>query len=154
HFDTEIIIQLLNAKQRILELPIPTYYGDEISRVNGLRYAKNVVLASLRNVAHSAGVLYQRKFDPLVAPGNTHYDLKLGYASSHQFALAAVKPGAAVIDIGAGPNELARELVRKGCRVAVVDQFASPGGPGVAVFQQDLDEALTFTVRDYEYLLM
>jgi Methyltransferase domain len=27
HFDTEIIIQLLNAGQRILELPIPTYYG-------------------------------------------------------------------------------------------------------------------------------
>ena len=24
HFDTEIIIQLLNAGQRILELPIPT----------------------------------------------------------------------------------------------------------------------------------
>src|SRR5919112_689781 len=29
HFDTEIIIQLMNAGQRIVELPIPTYYGDE-----------------------------------------------------------------------------------------------------------------------------
>jgi glycosyltransferase involved in cell wall biosynthesis len=35
-FDTEIIIQLTNAKLRIVELPIPTYYGDEICRVNGL----------------------------------------------------------------------------------------------------------------------
>ena len=43
HFDTEIIIQLLNAHQRILELPIPTYYGDEICRVNGIGYAKDVV---------------------------------------------------------------------------------------------------------------
>jgi len=34
HFDTEIIIQCLNAKLRIKELSIPTYYGDEISRVN------------------------------------------------------------------------------------------------------------------------
>src|SRR2546422_6571626 len=42
HFDTEIIIQLLNAGARIVELPIPTYYGDEICRVNGIRYAKNV----------------------------------------------------------------------------------------------------------------
>ncbi len=33
HFDTEIIIQLLNAEQRIVELPIPTYYGNEICRV-------------------------------------------------------------------------------------------------------------------------
>ena len=40
HFDTEIILQLVNAGARILELPIPTYYGDEISRVNGLAYAK------------------------------------------------------------------------------------------------------------------
>src|SRR5438270_13235591 len=30
HFDTEIIIQLLRAGLRIKEIPIPTYYGDEI----------------------------------------------------------------------------------------------------------------------------
>ena len=35
HFDTEIIIQLLRARLRIKELPIPTYYGDEICHVNG-----------------------------------------------------------------------------------------------------------------------
>jgi 2-polyprenyl-3-methyl-5-hydroxy-6-metoxy-1,4-benzoquinol methylase len=34
HFDTEIIIQFLLAGRRIAELPIPTYYGDEICRVN------------------------------------------------------------------------------------------------------------------------
>src|SRR5688572_19887058 len=33
HFDTEIIIQMMNSGSRILELPIPTYYGDEICRV-------------------------------------------------------------------------------------------------------------------------
>ena len=124
HFDTEIIIQLLNAGQRIVELPIPTYYGDEICRVNGMKYAKDVVLATLRNVAHRAGLLYQRRFEPVSEQDNAHYDLKLGYASSHQFALDAVPPGAAVLDIGAGPGGIARELVKKGCRVAVVDQFA------------------------------
>ena len=30
HFDTEIIIQLMLAGCRIIEVPIPTYYGDEI----------------------------------------------------------------------------------------------------------------------------
>ena len=35
HFDTEIIIQLLIARNGIAELPIPTYYGDEICHVNG-----------------------------------------------------------------------------------------------------------------------
>ncbi|MFQ5507405.1 MAG: glycosyltransferase family 2 protein, partial [Planctomycetota bacterium] len=36
HFDTEIIIQLIGRKQRIVEVPIPTYYGDEICHVNGI----------------------------------------------------------------------------------------------------------------------
>lgn len=155
HFDTEIIIQLLNARQRILELPIPTYYGDEICRVNGMKYAKDVVMATLRNVAHRAGLLYQRRFDPL-SEGNAHYDLKLGYASSHQYALDAVASGASVIDIGAGPGGIARELVKKHCRVAVVDQFLpkDPLDSDVVVFTQDLDAEPTFDVRGYDYLLL
>ena len=31
HFDTEIIIQLVMKDLQIAELPIPTYYGDEIA---------------------------------------------------------------------------------------------------------------------------
>src|SRR4029078_3361100 len=64
HFDTEIIIQMLNAGLRLCELPIPTYYGNEISRVNGLVYAKDVLAATLKNTLHRSGVLYQRRFDP------------------------------------------------------------------------------------------
>lgn len=156
HFDTEIIIQLLNAGQRIVERPIPTYYGTEISRVNGLRYAKDVMKATLRNVAHRSGLLYQRRFEPLSAQSNAHYDLKLGYASSHQFALDAVPAGARVLDIGAGPGGIARELQKKGCQVAVVDQFAPIDAPtsGVKVFQQDLDQEPTFDVGGYQYLLL
>ncbi|MEO7271380.1 MAG: bifunctional glycosyltransferase/class I SAM-dependent methyltransferase [Vicinamibacterales bacterium] len=156
HFDTEIIIQLLNARQRIVELPIPTYYGDEICRVNGIKYAKDVLFATLRNVFHRAGFLYQRRFEPVSRQDNAHYDLKLGYASSHQFALDAIAPGASVLDIGAGPGGLARELVKKGCRVAVVDQFLPTHevDPGVVVMTQDLDRELTFDVRGYEYLLL
>jgi len=156
HFDTEIIIQLLNARQRIVELPIPTYYGDEICRVNGLKYARDVVAATLRNVAHRSGLLYQRRFDPLSEQNNAHYDLKLGYASSHQFALDAVPPGASVLDIGSGPGGIAGELVKKGCRVAVVDQFlpAHEVDRGVVVLTQDLDQEPTFDVRGYDYLLL
>lgn len=156
HFDTEIIIQLLNAGQRIVELPIPTYYGDEICRVNGMKYAKDVMVATLRNVAHRAGLLYQRRFDPVDSVGNVHYDLKLGYASSHQYALDAVKAGAAVMDIGSGPGGIARELRRKGCRVAVVDQFAPTAGhdTAITVFTQDLDGDLRFDVAGYDYLLL
>ena len=63
HFDTEIIIQLMFAKKRIIELPIPTYYGSEISRVNGLKYAYNVILSTLRACVQKFEILYDPKFD-------------------------------------------------------------------------------------------
>jgi 2-polyprenyl-3-methyl-5-hydroxy-6-metoxy-1,4-benzoquinol methylase len=153
HFDTEIIIQLLNAQKRIVELPIPTYYGDEISRVNGLKYAKDVVMATLRNVFHRTGLLYQRRFDPHLRE-NAHYGLKLGYASSHSWALAAVPEGAPVIDIGSGPGGLARKLAEKGCKVSVVDQYAAKDAGEVGVMVQDLDESPRFDVRPYRYILL
>lgn len=154
HFDTEIIIQLANAGARVTELPIPTYYGDEICRVNGMKYAKDVLWATLQNVAHRAGVRYQRRFDPEL-DRNAHYDLKLGYASSHTYALDAVPPGARVLDIGSGPGGLARELIKRGCDVTVVDQYA----PGVdserfRVIQQDLDDEPAFEVRRHDVVLM
>lgn len=154
HFDTEIIIQLLNAKLRIAELPIPTYYGDEICRVDGMKYAKDVMLATLRNAAHRAGLLHQRRFDP-VPDGNAHYDLKLGYASSHSWALKAVPEGAKVLDIGSGPGGIAGELVKKGCETAVVDQFAPQvRDPKVKVFVQDLDAPPKFDAGPYQHLLL
>ncbi len=155
HVDTEIILQLLNAGLRLLELPIPTYYGDEISRVNGLRYAKDVMVATVQNAFHRSGVLYQRRFD--TGPeDNSHYDLKLGYPSSHSWALDAVPAGARVLDIGAGPGGIARELAAKGCRPAVVDQHPpSSETPDVDVFVQDLDrDTLAFDAREFDHILL
>lgn len=64
HFDTEIIIQLLNARARIGERAIPTHYGDEVCHVNGLRYACDVLRVTLLNVAHRAGVRHVQRFAP------------------------------------------------------------------------------------------
>jgi glycosyltransferase involved in cell wall biosynthesis len=155
HFDTEIIIQLFNARARIVELPIPTYYGNEICHVNGMKYAKDVLAATLRNVAHRSGLLYQRKFDPHVDQ-NAHYDLKLGYESSHTYALQSVPHGANVIDIGSGPGGMAAELVKKGCEVTVVDQFAPKvqPPPHVHVIQQNLAAPIQFDLDKQDYILM
>ena len=48
HFDTQIILALAERNFRIVELPIPTYYGDEICHVNGIPYAIHCLLASLQ----------------------------------------------------------------------------------------------------------
>jgi glycosyltransferase involved in cell wall biosynthesis len=152
HFDTEIIIQLLNHGARIKELPIPTYYGDEICRVNGMKYAKDVMMATLRNAAHRAGILYQRRFD--TKPVTERYDLKLGYASSHTYAIDAVPEGAKVLDIGGGSGLLARELTRKGCQVCIVDRYEPVHKePGITYQVRDLDLSCP-DVKGFSHILM
>jgi hypothetical protein len=56
NFDSQIIVQLHEAAKRIVELPIPTYYGDEISYVNGLKYAKDIAIDMTRYRLHKAGL--------------------------------------------------------------------------------------------------
>ena len=48
-FDTQIILELLATDQRITEIPIPTFYGDEVSHVNGLEYAREIIWDTLRH---------------------------------------------------------------------------------------------------------
>lgn len=153
HFDTEIIVQLLGARLRIVELPIPTYYGGEICRVNGLRYSWNVAVAVLRASLHRAGVLYQRRYD-CEPEGNAHYELKLGYRSSHTMALDAVPGGENVLDLGGGPGDLAALLVEKGCRVTLVDgNPAARALPGLEFVRHDLNRPLELDVRPFAAIL-
>lgn len=48
HFDTQIILEFLRKGFRIQEVPIPTYYGDEICHVNGIPYAMNCIRETFR----------------------------------------------------------------------------------------------------------
>jgi len=48
-FDTQIILALIESKKRIVEIPIPTYYGDEVSHVNGIEYAREIIWDTLRH---------------------------------------------------------------------------------------------------------
>jgi glycosyltransferase involved in cell wall biosynthesis len=120
HFDTEIIVQLVMKKLRIAELPIPTYYGDEICHVNGLKYAWDVCKTMVKARFHEMNLLFDRKFD--VLPPEENYDLKLGYSSSHTAAIDAARAGSRLLDIGCGQGYVARELARKGCHVTGMDQ--------------------------------
>jgi len=139
HFDTEIIIQLVMAGVPIVELPIPTYYGDEICYVNGLKYAWDVVRTMLRAKFHQRSLLYDRKFD--IGPIEETYDVKLGFTSSHTMAIDAVRPGANVIDIGCGRGYVSRELAKKANHVTGVDQYVPDhsGDPKVSYYQWNLD---------------
>ena len=120
HFDTEIIIQFVLKRLRIAELPIPTYYGDEICHVNGLKYAWNVFRSTVRARLCGIHLFYDRRFD--VKTAEEIYDLKLGFASSHTAAIDAAKKGGNILDVGCGQGQLAAELTKKGCHVTGMDR--------------------------------
>jgi len=47
-FDTQIILEFLRLNSRIVEVPIPTFYGDEVSHVNGLKYAREIIWDTIK----------------------------------------------------------------------------------------------------------
>ena len=62
-FDTDILIQMIDTKQRFREIAVPTFYGDEICRVNGIKYAVKILLATLFSRMQRLKLIYFRKFD-------------------------------------------------------------------------------------------
>jgi glycosyltransferase involved in cell wall biosynthesis len=117
-FDTQIILELLEAKKRIAEIPIPTYYGDEISRVNGLGYARDVVRHVMRYRAHKMGFgSGERAF------ASQEYELKQGVNSSHRqiSKWLTTKQPMRVLDLGCSSGLLAAEIRALGHTVVGVD---------------------------------
>lgn len=123
-FDTDIIIQLHNGGFRIGELPVPTFYGDEICHVNGVAYAAAIIWTSIVSKVQKLGLFYDPRFD-LVAD-NTHYRPKFDFASSHSMALAEVQAADSLLLLGSGPAELVRPFAEKASSVAAVDLHADP----------------------------
>ena len=119
HFDTEIIIQFVLKKLHIVELPIPTFYGDEVCHVNGFRYAWDVCKATVKSRLCGIHLFYDRKFD--VNPGELPHSDKLGFESSQTFALQACPAGARVLQLGLGHANLAVALEKKLCAVTARD---------------------------------
>jgi len=123
-FDTDIIIQCIDTNQRIKEIPIPTYYGDEISHVNGFKYAFLIIKTTILSRLTPFGILANPKFD-YVADG-TQYTPKLTFNSSHQFALDRVEDNSSIVDIGCGPGFMAEALSKKNVNLTSVDMYIHP----------------------------
>lgn len=87
HFDTQIIIQMHAAGMRIVEKPIPTFYGDEICHVNGMKYAKDVVKSVFEFELHKLGVHPRAEYEL-----RQRYGMKRSPFSSHAQLLRLVGP--------------------------------------------------------------
>jgi glycosyltransferase involved in cell wall biosynthesis len=157
HFDTEIIIQLLFASMRIKELSIPTYYGNEICHVNGLKYAWDVVVATVIARLQSYCLLYRRNFDVQAeVSGNYFYMQKLDYDSPHSYACKLVPPRSRVVDLGCATGYLSGPLRARGCAYIGVDKYEPANVDLFDEFiQHDLnDNELPVNFKNVDYILM
>ena len=144
-FDTEIIIRLHDQGFRMEEIPIPTYYGDEICYVNGFGYARDVVADAARYRLARMGIRTGRSGDE-DAPSSGQLELKQAEGTSHQLALAWLRshlPGA-VLDVGCGAGHLAALAEAAGHEVTGVDVEAGVGVAGrmTRFVPADLDRGL------------
>ncbi|MBX4196751.1 glycosyltransferase family 2 protein [Candidatus Pacearchaeota archaeon] len=62
HFDSEIIFQLVEAKKKIKEITIPTFYGEERSNVKVIPYGLNVLKELLKYTLHRLGLRKYNKY--------------------------------------------------------------------------------------------
>ena len=121
HFDTEILIQLLSTGKRIEEIPVPTFYGDEISRVKGVAYAINCLKAVTKLRLGQVGLYYEPKFDFGLFE-ESGYLFKEGGNTLHQEILGREWPaGWRVADLGAGRGALSARIAEKVAHVSSVD---------------------------------
>jgi glycosyltransferase involved in cell wall biosynthesis len=142
HFDTQIILQFHHAGLRIREVPIPTFYGDEICHVNGLGYAWNVIRTTTGYRLHRMGLVFDSKF-------RRDWDLTATYEyQPYPHSSQAVirdffrrRAPARVLDLACADGRLAAELMRDGHAVVGIESdtrvAALAAARGVAVLCAD-----------------
>lgn len=123
HFDTEIIIKLHHQNFRIAEVPIPTFYGDEVCNVNGMQYAADVVRAVYRYTSTTHAVRAYPEYSEYYVP----YAIKRSRYSSHFYAARLVGKEQRVLELACGNGAFGAEMARAGNEVTGVD--ANPSVP-------------------------
>jgi len=118
NFDTQVIIQLHEGGHRITEIPISTYYGDEVCYVNGVSYARDVTRDAVRYRAHRMGF---GSGETAFASGA--YEIKEDADSSHQRLIQwlSARPPSKILDLGCSDGSLGARLMADGHEVVGVD---------------------------------
>jgi glycosyltransferase involved in cell wall biosynthesis len=122
-FDTQIILQMTEIGARIVEIPIPTYYGDEICRVDGLKYARQVTVETLRYRLRKMGFGRSRFVQ------TSSYEVKASKDSSHGQLITHLgrRQKCRVLDLGCSDGSIAARLQALGHEVVGVDIEEHPG---------------------------
>jgi glycosyltransferase involved in cell wall biosynthesis len=139
HFDTEILIQLIRTGRQIAEIPVPTFYGNEISHVNGMKYAFNCVKAVTKVRLAEVGLFYEPKFDFGVFD-DAGYRVKTAKNTLHHHILSLEwDPTWDVADLGANRGILSAELAKRVAHVTAVDLERPTEAGDATALALDLD---------------
>ena len=108
----------------IAEVPIPTYYGDEICYVDGMKYAKDVVRDVVEFKLATKGFGTQEW-----VPTPDEYDFKEGDGSSHALMLQMLSqlPPSRILDLGCSGGLFAERARAAGHHVTGVDYMEIEG---------------------------
>jgi glycosyltransferase involved in cell wall biosynthesis len=152
HFDTEIIIKLHHQNFRIAEVPIPTFYGDEVCNVNGMQYAADVVRSVYRYSSTARAVRSYPEFSEYFVP----YAIKRTPYSSHFYAARLIGTEQRVLELACGNGSFGAELARAGNMVTGVD--CDPVVPDWAGYQRvvaaDLERGLKIEGTQFDRILL
>ena len=157
NFDTQVCYQLFAAGEEVTEFPIPTYYGDEICYVDGIRYAWEVLIETGRWWAHQVGFYYDLRY-ACSSPRHSgvHYEQKLGFDSTHEYIQKIIGRSKSVLDLGCGSGQFGEALRANKCRVIGVDKNNLPHQEKLDGFYKiDLDEEVPpMCMREFDYVLL
>jgi len=132
-----------SAGKQIIEVPIPTYYGDEICYVQGLKYARQVSIEVVKHRLKSMGFFASRVTSP-------EYRFKHDEHSSHgkiKKVIENLQLGS-VLDVGCAGGEISEYAAQIGHKVVAIDLNQPQNQLTNAIFvQHDLDKGLPLTIE-------
>jgi glycosyltransferase involved in cell wall biosynthesis len=155
-FDADIIVQLHAAGFRIAEIPIPTYYGDEICHVNGMQYAWQCVKTAVKYKLMQFEIFYDPKFD-IRRESQYVYTAKHSPTSLHHYIrnLPFLR-NSRILDVGGGSGEaVGKSLVARSLDITSIDRHADTGDTAIRQYAVDLDQpwAPQFPVDKFDCVL-
>ena len=128
HFDTQILLQLKVVNENIFEIPIPTFYGEQISSLKSIQYGFAILKTTIIFYLQKFGIFHDIKFSFSNKDGPSNYLPKLNFLSTHSIAFKKIKENSKILSIGCGNADLEKELIeRKNCIVDGLDSFDVKG---------------------------
>lgn len=152
-FDADIIIQLHAAGLKIVEVPVPTFYGDEVCHVNGTIYAFRCIKAVVKYRLMQYEIFYDPKYDVGKACARLG-TVKTAETSLHHYIKSLpLDPGGKLLDIGGdNGNAIAESHSKRGIAATCIDKADGPSENGALRYSVDLDGTWSeqFPIEKYD----